>query len=288
MIGLFDSGHGGLTIYKALQEAFPDQTFLYLGDHRNAPYGDRPSREILALTRDGVDRLFQSGCRLVILACNTATAVALRELQTRWLPESGWQGRNVLGIIAPTVEAATQTPWAATCPQYPQKYNSDLIGVFATSRTIASQVYDIEIKKRCPLVRVVSEACPELAGSLEAGASQAVLDDMVAHHVARLLAKTDGAPPDRAILGCTHYALISDLFRRHLPPRTRLLPQPLAVTRSLEHYLERHPRYRHTGGGDTLPPTPTRLMTTGDLATVNASIRRLLNGDGLPAFEALS
>lgn len=282
MIGLFDSGHGGLTIYAALKQAFPDQNFIYLGDHGNAPYGDRPSEEILTLTKDGIERLFRHGCRLVVLACNTATAVALRELQTNWLPRSEWQGHNVLGIIAPTVEAATQTPWAVTSPQYPQKYNSDIIAVFATSRTIASEVYDVEIQKRCPLVNVVSQVCPDLAGGLEAGASAGELDTMVAGYVKSLLAKTGGMAPDHAILGCTHYALITDRFRYHLPPRTRILPQPQAVARSLEDYLDRHPDYLRAPEGS--PSGLTRLITTGDLTAVNNSIRHLL--DEIPAFEA--
>ena len=141
MIGVFDSGHGGLTVFRALARRFPRVPFVYFGDHRNVPYGNRPSDEIVALTRDGVDALFRRGCRLVLLGCNTATCVAARTLQKDWLPVSGWTGRNILGIVAPTVEAATQTPWAVTTPQYPQKYNADVIAVFGTTRTIASHAY---------------------------------------------------------------------------------------------------------------------------------------------------
>ena len=133
MIGLFDSGHGGLTVLRALVERFPGQRFLYLGDHANAPYGNRPSEDVVALTRTAVSWLFDAGCPLVMLACNTATAVACRTLQRDWLPGSGRTGVNVLGIVAPTVEAATQTPWAITTPQYPQKYMTDTIAVFATA-----------------------------------------------------------------------------------------------------------------------------------------------------------
>jgi glutamate racemase len=121
MIGVFDSGLGGLTVLHVLAERFPGLSFTYLGDHAHVPYGNRASDEIVELTRA---ELFTRGSKLVLLGCNTATAVAARRLQQNWLPGSPWQskGHNVLGIVAPTVEAATQTPWAVTTPQYPQKY----------------------------------------------------------------------------------------------------------------------------------------------------------------------
>ena len=125
MIGLFDSGHGGLTIFRTLVRRFPDLQFVYLGDHANAPYGNRDSREIVDLTRNGVEHLYTRGCKLVVLACNTASAVACRTLQQDWLPGAGYAEHNILGVVAPVVEAATQTPWAMTSPQYPQKYNTD-------------------------------------------------------------------------------------------------------------------------------------------------------------------
>jgi glutamate racemase len=268
MIGVFDSGHGGLTVFRALVERFPRSSFVYLGDHANVPYGDRASDEIVALTRKGVDALFRHGCRLVLLGCNTATCVAARTLQKDWLSVSGWQGRNVLGIVAPTVEAATQTPWAVTSPQYPQKYNSDVVAVFGTTRTIASHVYPEEIRKRCPQVTVVQQTCSQLAGAIEHGAPESELDGLVEQGVTALLAQTGGVPPHRAILGCTHYPLVEHLFRRHLPPFTRLLAQPRVVADSLEDYLQRHPRYV-----DGVAAAPPVLMTTGDPDRVNAIAR---------------
>src|SRR5262249_55508397 len=130
MIGVFDSGHGGLTLFPAPVRRFSHLAFFYLRDHPNLPYCNPASDEIVAAMRDGVCALSHRGCRLVLLGCNTATCVAARTLQKDWLPVSGWVGRNVLGIVAPTVEAATQTPWAVTSPQYPQKYNADTIAVF--------------------------------------------------------------------------------------------------------------------------------------------------------------
>lgn len=284
MIGLFDSGHGGLTVLKALHQRFPDQTFIYLGDHQHAPYGNRPSEEVVALTRLAVERLFGLGCRLVLLACNTATCVAARTLQQDWLPASRFAGtHNILGIVAPTVEAATQTPWAATTPQYPQKYNTDLIAVFGTTRTITSDAYPEEIRKRCPRVRVVQQICADLAAAIEAGAPDPELERLVARGVDGLMAQTGGQPPHRAILGCTHYPLVEPLFRRQLPPFTRLLSQPSIVADSLEDYLGRHPRYRGQAAG-TAPRL--RLLTTGEPSAVSAIARRFWTE--IPDFEAMT
>jgi glutamate racemase len=279
MIGVFDSGHGGLTVFRALVARFPRIPFVYLGDHHNVPYGNKPSDDIVALTRHGVDVLFRRGCRLVLLGCNTATCVAARTLQKDWLPVSGWAGRNILGIVAPTVEAATQTPWAVTAPQYPQKYNTDVIAVFGTTRTIASHAYPEEIRKRCPRVTVVQQTCAELVGAIERGAPEQELDTLVAQSVAALLAQTAGSPPHRAILGCTHYPLVEPLFRGHLPAFTRLLSQPEVVADSLEDYLVRHPGYVGEPG---TTPAPPQLLTTGDPAHVSR-IARIFWPQG-PAF----
>jgi glutamate racemase len=272
MIGVFDSGHGGLTVFRVLVQRFPHLSYLYLGDHANVPYGNRASDDIVALTRAGVDALFRHGCTLVLLGCNTATCVAARTLQRDWLPVSGWAGRNILGIVAPTVEAATQTPWAVTAPQYPQKYNTDLVAVFGTTRTIASHVYPEEIRKRCPNVTLVQQTCPELASAIERGAPEGELDALVEEAITGLLAQTAGAAPHRAILGCTHYPLVEHLFGRHLPPFTRLLSQPRVVADSLEDYLHRHPQYV-SKGEDGTPLRQMRLLTTGDPRRVNAIAR---------------
>ena len=280
MIGVFDSGHGGLTVLRALVQRFPDEAFVYFGDHANAPYGDRSSGEIVDLTRVAVETLFGAGCGLVLLACNTATCVAVRRLQQVWLPSTEFaKTHNVLGIVAPTVEAATQTAWGVGSPQYPQKYNSDVIAVFGTTRTIASGVYPQEIHKRCPKVTVLQQACPALAGAIEAGAPEVELDRLVAAGVGRLMAQTGGAPPHRAILGCTHYPLVEHLFRRHLPAFTRLLSQPEVVADSFEDYLARHPRYRTGTRG-------LRLITTGDPGAVSAAARVLW--DEVGTFERLA
>ena len=267
MIGVFDSGVGGLTVLRELVGRFPRADFVYLADHAHVPYGNRPSEDVVAFTRDCVDDLFERGAKLVLLGCNTATAVALRRLQQEWLPGSPWAcTHNVLGIVAPTVEAATQTPWAITSPQYPQKYNTDTIAVFGTTRTITAGVYPEEIRKRCPKVTVVQQVCSELAGAIENQAPESVLEELVAEGTRAALQQTGNMPPHRAILGCTHFPLVEHLFRKHLPPFTRILSQPEVVADSFEDYLARHAKYLAGNEGGRLS-----LLTTGDPADVAAN-----------------
>ena len=269
MIGVFDSGLGGLTVLRELTRRFPHADFVYLADHAHVPYGNRSSDEIVEFTGHAVEDLFQRGAKLVLLGCNTATAVSLRRLQQNWLPSTPWKGtHNVLGIVAPTVEAATQTPWAATSPQYPQKYNSDTIAVFGTTRTMNSGVYPEEIRKRCPKVVVVQQICAELAGAIEAERPEAELEALIVTGVGSLLAQTQGMPPHRAILGCTHFPLVEHLFRRHLPAFTRILSQPEVVADSFEDYLVRHRHYLAGNEGGKLI-----LLTTGEPTAIQHSAR---------------
>jgi glutamate racemase len=284
MIGIFDSGLGGLTVLRALLDRFPAERFVYFGDQANVPYGNRPASEVVALTQAGAAYLFDAGCGLVLLGCNTATAVAARALQRDWLPFSPYAGHRILGIVAPTVEAATQTPWAVTTPQYPQKNNTDLIAIFGTTRTISSNVYPEEIGKRCPRARVVQQTCANLAGAIEAGTAEATLDGIVAADVAALLAQTQGLAPDRAILGCTHFPLVEALFRRYLPTSTRLLSQPEIVADSLDDYLCRHPRFVAAGDHDGTAALQVDLRTSGDAGEVQRLAR--IFWPGCPAFAA--
>jgi glutamate racemase len=180
------------------------------------------------------------------------------------------------------VEAATQTPWAATAPQYPQKYNTDLIAVFATRRTTQSGVFTEEIRKRCPKVTVVEQSCPDLAGAIEAGASDSVLAPMIEGYVAAMLRQTDGHPPHRAILGCTHYPLAEPLFRLYLPPFTRILAQPEIVADSLEDYLTRHAHYLTPVEQPGQPPV---LLTTGPVHAISDGVARFWPDH--PGFQSL-
>ncbi|MEQ8349302.1 MAG: aspartate/glutamate racemase family protein [Sneathiellaceae bacterium] len=289
MIGCFDSGHGGLTILQALRRRLPAQRFIYLGDHANAPYGDRPSAEVVDLTRAAVDWLFRQDAMLVVLACNTATAVALRHLQQAWLPASGWaaRGRNLLGIIAPTVEAATLTPWGVTTPTGPAAGRTGIVAIFATRRTVRTNVYGEEILKRCPRMQVVQQPCPGLVDAIEQGAPAERIDRLVGHHVSALLDRLDGALPAHAILGCTHYPLVEDAFRRHLPPGIGLLSQPRIVAGSLADYLARHPGYGTAVPGDSaIGEAASALHTTGACDRVAATLPALW--PGMAGFRSAS
>ncbi|MDP8916264.1 MAG: aspartate/glutamate racemase family protein [Pseudomonadota bacterium] len=259
-IGVFDSGIGGLSIHHALVDRFPAADFIYLADQANAPYGPRSGGEIVDLTRQGCERLFERGCDLAILACNTASAIALRRLQQTWLP--GYRERlgrrvNILGIIVPTIEAATGLPWEHEPERRGEKVERlDVIGVFCTRATAGSRVYEIEIDKRRQDVAAFSEPCAHLAGLIEQGAPRERLKALVDEHV-DVLTRRVGRPPDRAILGCTHYELVAELFTAALPPGTPLIHQPAAVADALERYLTRHPEYAPGGSGSRL------FLTTG-------------------------
>jgi glutamate racemase len=274
-IGVFDSGVGGLTVHRALVEKLPQADFVFLGDQANVPYGGRPGEEIVELTKAGVIRLFDEGCSLVILACNTAAAVALRRLQQTWLPGYRKQlGRpvNVLGLIVPTIEAATGMPWEEEVDRLDEKVEQvDVLGVFSTPATAASRVYEIEIDKRRQDVAVFSEPCPTLARQIEAGASREELRETVQGHVTAL-AKRIGRQPDRAILGCTHYEYVADLFREALPPGTPLIHQPGATADAIALYLERHPEFDPGQSG------VRRFLTTGTPGAQNDIVEAFWGG----------
>jgi glutamate racemase len=245
MIGVFDSGFGGLTVHRALIEALPERDFVYLGDNRNAPYGVRPPIDVLNLTCAALERLFAEGCTLAVLACNTASTVALRWIQQQWLPvrrRDDGVARNVIGIVVPTIEAATGTQWGEDGAAAPQTKQSSTVAVFATRRTVESNCYPVEIGKRRPDITVVQQACPDLAGSIELGLPRQDLRTLVDRYVCELLRKL-GAAPECVILGCTHYPLVADLFAAALPAGVRMIHQPEATARALKAYLGRHPEY---------------------------------------------
>lgn len=287
MIGVFDSGVGGLSVHRALVRRLPQADFVYLADQASAPYGGRPGEEIVALTRAGCEALFEAGADLVVLACNTASAIALRRLQQTWLPglraqslrEGNGRPLNVLGIIVPTIEAATGLPWSHEAPRRGDKVEKlDVVGVFATAATAASRVYEIEIDKRREDVAVFSEPCRELVPLIEAGAPAEALRSVVAGHV-RTLTQRIGRAPDRAILGCTHYEIVAELFVEALPPGTPLIHQPSATADALELYLARHPEHARAGAG------LRRFLTTGRPGAQNGLVEAFWGGP--LAFEGV-
>lgn len=275
MIGVFDSGLGGLTVLKALTARLPHRRFLYLADHANAPYGNLPADQILALAQDSLSRLFSAGCRLVVVGCNTVSAVALRPIQQEWIPRH-WPGRNALGLVVPTIETVTGVDWNAGAP--PTATPTGTVAIFATARTVESGVYPVEIAKRATALRVVQQPCPDLAACIEDDAPEDVLRHMVERYVADLYRQTAGRDPDWVILGCTHYALIAYLFRRAIPAHIPLISQPETVAPALESYLTRHPEF-------DAPPMATeglprcRFLTTGRAGLVTPRARRFAESD---------
>lgn len=260
MIGVFDSGFGGLTIHRALINALPDHDFVYLGDNINSPYGTREPLDVLNLTCHGIDRLIAEGCTLAVVACNTAAAVAMRWMQQQWLPAKFLQDgvrRNALSIVVPTIEAATGLDW------YEEKRLHDgvppgaVVGVFATERTVATKTYPFEIRKRRPDINVVQQPCPKLAGAIESGASRDELRALVGEYTAALMQKLDGRAPESVILGCTHYPLVADLFAEALPAGIPLIDQPETTAAALVTYLQRHPEYKISRNGKH------RFLSTG-------------------------
>lgn len=226
-IGVFDSGYGGLTILHEIRQTLPTYDYLYLGDNARAPYGSRSFDVIYQYTLQAVETLFSRGCHLVILACNTASAKALRTIQQNDLPRLG-PSRRVLGVIRPTVEAVG----ALTRTRH--------VGLLGTKGTIMSQSYEMELHKLFPDIVVTGEACPMWVPLIENNeADSPGADYFVQKRIGNLLAH-DGRI-DTLILGCTHYPLLMPKILKYTPPGIRVLPQGEYVARSLRTYLQRHP-----------------------------------------------
>lgn len=258
-IGVFDSGYGGLTILRCLRKALPWADFLYLGDNARAPYGTRSFELVYQFTLQAVRRLFDDGCPLVILACNTASAKALRSIQQRDLPSlEPW--RRVLGVIRPTVEAVGQ----ATA--------SKEIALFATPGTIASQSYDIEIEKHVPGAHVVGRACPMWVPLVEYGEADGDGADYFVRKDIEAVFSTNAAI-DTAILGCTHYPLLLEKIKKYVPEGVTILSQGDIVATSLVDYLQRHPdmEARISRGGTT------RYLTTETADKFDTLARRFMD-----------
>ena len=226
-IGVFDSGYGGLTILDKIRKQMPEYDYLYLGDNARTPYGPRSFEVVYEFTLQAVKKLFELGCPLVILACNTASAKALRTIQQTNLPVID-PTRRVLGVIRPTAECIDQLT------------KSRHIGILATSGTIKSESYLMEIHKLFPDVTVTGEACPMWVPLVENNEYHSKgADYFVQKHINQLLEKDSDI--DTLILGCTHYPLLIEKIRQFTPSHIRLVPQGEYVAKSLEDYLKRHP-----------------------------------------------
>lgn len=226
-IGVFDSGYGGLTILHQMRSVLPQYDYLYLGDNARAPYGPRSFDVVYQFTREAVEKLFSMGCHLVILACNTASAKALRTIQQNDLPRLD-PARRVLGVIRPTAECIgliTQTRH---------------VGVLATEGTIKSESYVLEIKKLWPDVTVTGVACPLWVPLIENNEYDTPgADYFVKKRIDTLMMRDPKI--DSVILGCTHYPLLLDKILKHTPRGVRVIPQGEYVAASLKDYFVRHP-----------------------------------------------
>lgn len=226
-IGIFDSGYGGLTILHGIRQVLPQYDYLYLGDNARAPYGSRSFEVVYQFTRQAVLKLFEQGCHLVILGCNTASAKALRTIQQNDLPQLDAH-RRVLGIIRPTAESIGDIT------------RTRHVGILATEGTIKSESYKLEIQKLFPDISVSGVACPLWAAIVEANeADSAGADYFVKKRIDQLL---QGDPAiDSIVLGCTHYPLLMNSIVKHVPSGVRIVPQGEYVANSLQAYLRRHP-----------------------------------------------
>lgn len=226
-IGIFDSGYGGLTILNEIRKLLPQYDYIYLGDNARTPYGTRSFEVVYQYTLECVEKLFSMGCRLVILACNTASAKALRTIQQKDLPRIDPR-RRVLGVIRPTVE------------QLDQLTRSKHVGVLATPGTVQSESYPIEIHKINPAIEVSAVACPLWVPLIE---NNEHLSEGAAYFVQKNIGELMQADAliDTVILGCTHYPLLIPVIQKYLSPSVRIIAQGAIVAESLKDYLHRHP-----------------------------------------------
>ena len=226
-IGIFDSGYGGLTIFEKIKNLMPEYDYIYLGDNARTPYGTRSFEVVYEFTLQAVEKLFELGCPLVILACNTASAKALRTIQQNNLPEID-PTRRVLGVIRPTAETVGTLT------------KSRHVGILATSGTIKSHSYLMEIQKLFPDITVTGEACPMWVPIVENDEYHSEgADYFVKKHINSLLEKDPQI--DTLILGCTHYPLLMEKIQQFTPSHIQIIAQGEYVAHSLRDYLNRHP-----------------------------------------------
>jgi glutamate racemase len=257
-IGIFDSGYGGLSVHRSIRALLPEYDYAYLGDNARTPYGNRSFETILKFTLEGLEHLFETDCRLVVIACNTASAKALRTLQQRYLPAKR-PDRRVLGIIRPSAEALAQGLGQGT------------VALWGTEGTVRSDSYVLELRKLAPALSLVQVACPMLVPLVEAGELDG---EGVEHFIRRYWHTTTSHAHDvtALLLACTHYPLLLPRIRAMVPPEVRLLVQGDIVAPSLRDYLLRHPEIDaelSRGGGE-------RFFTTDRTQGFDALAERFL------------
>ena len=259
-VGIFDSGLGGLTVLDAVARRLPDVPFVYYGDNAHAPYGVRTPDDIFNLTCAAVERLWAEGCDLVILACNTASAAALKRMQDTWVPPN----KRVLGVFVPLIEALTERQWGDNSP--PREVAVKHVALFATPATVASRAFQRELAFRAIGVDVEAQPCAGVVDAIEQG-DELLAEALVRSHVESL--KRRMPHPEAAILGCTHYPLMQRAFQEALGPGVKVFSQANLVAESLADYLQRRPEFRGPG-------TQSKFLTTGDPAYVSDKATQFL------------
>lgn len=259
-VGIFDSGLGGLTVLDEAARALPEVPFVYFGDHAHNPYGVRDADDIYRLTTEAVQHLFDAGCDLVILACNTASAAALRRMQENWVPRD----KRVLGVFVPMIEALTERQWGDNSP--PREVAVKHVALFATPATVSSRAFQRELAFRAIGVDVEAQACGGVVDAIEDG-DMILAEALVRSHVDALKRKMPD--PEAAVLGCTHYPLMEETFQVALGEGVKVYSQPKLVSASLSDYLNRHPNMFGSG-------TQAMFLTTGDARKVSDQATRFL------------
>lgn len=226
MIGLFDSGYGGLTVLKPILDILPEYDYVYLGDNARTPYGTRSQETVLQYSRQAVEYLFDQGCTMIITACNTVSALALRTLQQEYLRDKAVKDKKILGVIRPVVEYAVKHT------------KTKRIGVVGTKGTIASSAYENELKKIDSSIQTYSYPCPLLVPLIEEQWHHKPEARMI---LKKYLRPIKSANVDMLILGCTHYPLMYKDFERYMGKRAQVLHSGRIVAESLQQYLNRHP-----------------------------------------------
>ncbi len=259
-VGIFDSGLGGLTVLDAVTKRLPDVPFVYFGDNAHAPYGVRTADDIFNLTCAATERLWAEGCDLVILACNTASAAALKRMQETWVPPE----KRVLGVFVPLIEALTERQWGDNSP--PREVAVKHVALFATPATVASRAFQRELAYRAIGVDVEAQPCGGVVDAIEQG-DEILAEALVRSHVEAL--KRRMPHPEAAILGCTHYPLMDKVFQEALGQGVKVYSQAKLVAESLADYLTRRPEFRGSG-------TQSKALTTGDPVNVTNKATQFL------------
>lgn len=259
-IGVFDSGYGGLTVLKEIKAALPDYDFIYLGDNNRAPYGPLPYNTVYAYTLACVQWLFNQGCNLVILACNTASAKALRTIQQNDLPNIDTTKR-VLGVIRPTTEVINQYTY------------TNHIGIVATVGTVSSSSYIIEINKLHPLIKITQQACPDWVQLVEHGKILSNDEEMIVKKDLDTLLAKDPAI-DCILLACTHYPLLMKTIKKFVPASIKIISQGQIVATSLAVYLQKH----HTLNDTCSQNGALYFYTTGNVVEFDVHATNFFGG----------